>query len=62
MGSLVTDFVAFMVIFLSCLLLLSFDFDFHNPPKIMAMNSPNPNIAHERIVIHVRTAVDTDFT
>lgn len=27
----------------------------------MAMDRPNPNIAHERIVIHVRPLVDTGF-
>jgi hypothetical protein len=27
----------------------------------MAMDSPNPNIAHERIVIQVRTLVETRF-
>ena len=27
----------------------------------MAMDSPNPNITHERIVIQVRTLVETRF-
>src|ERR1035437_3234901 len=32
------------------------------PPKITVIDSPNPNIKNERIVIQVRTLFDTDFT
>jgi hypothetical protein len=33
----------------------------YKPPKITAIDSPNPNITNERIVIQVRTLFDTDF-
>jgi hypothetical protein len=51
-----------MVLFLSWLLWsLSFDSGFQIPPKVMAMDRPNPNITHERIVIQLRTLVETRF-
>ncbi len=34
----------------------------YKPPKIIAIDSPNPNTKKERIVIQVRTLFDTDFT
>jgi hypothetical protein len=34
----------------------------YEPPKIPAMDSPNPKIKNERMVIQARTLFDTDFT
>ena len=34
----------------------------YKPPKITAIDSPNPKIKNEKIVIQVRTLFDTDFT